>query len=180
MVNYEKGEYIWAKSFIKSPKKKVQSRYLTEPLEVIKDFGYAILVKNHLGIVTKLHKNNVKKYTPRNLELYNALPFKFKLKLGSNFDSKELNKYFDELQKEEPEKIELLEPKTDPKAKNISDPATKTSDDEVDTDSDEEDKLEKSKGDPYETKAPNDLQTKARQPNVPFHMNLRDRKVRFN
>ena len=180
MVNYEKGEYIWAKSFIKSPKKKVQSRYLTEPLEVIKDFGYAILVKNHLGIVTKLHKNNVKKYTPRNLELYNALPFKFKLKLGSNFDSKELNKYFDELQKEEPEKIELLEPKIDPKAKNISDPATKTSEDEVDTDSDEEDKLEKSKGDPYETRAPNDLQTKARQPNVPFHMNLRDRKVRFN
>jgi len=89
LVNYEKGEFIWAKNFVKSPKKKVQSRYLTEPLEVIKDFGYAVLAKNHLGIITKLHKNNIKKYNPRNLELYNALPLKFKLKLTSKFDSKE-------------------------------------------------------------------------------------------
>ena len=101
MVNYEKGDFIWARNYVKSPKQKIQTRYLTEPLEVVKDFGYALLAKNHLGVVLKLHKNNVKRYYPRNLELYNALPFRFKLKLGSSFDQKDLHKYYDQLHKEE-------------------------------------------------------------------------------
>ena len=109
MVNYEKGDFIWARNYVKSPKQKIQTRYLTEPLEVVKDFGYALLAKNHLGVVLKLHKNNVKRYYPRNLELYNALPLKFKLKLGSSFDQKDLHKYYDQLHKEEenPPSIEL-------------------------------------------------------------------------
>jgi len=101
MVDYKVGDFIWARNYTKSPKQKIQTRYLTEPLEVVKDFGYAILAKNHLGIVFKLHKNNVKKYFPRNLELYNALPLKLKLKLGSTFDQKDLHKYYDDLHKEE-------------------------------------------------------------------------------
>jgi hypothetical protein len=101
MVEYKKGDFIWARNYTKSPKQKIQTRYLTEPLEVVKDFGYALLAKNHLGIVFKLHKNNVKRYFPRNLELYNALPFKLKLKLGSAFDQKDLHKYYDEINKEE-------------------------------------------------------------------------------
>jgi len=101
MVDYKVGDFIWARNYTKSPKQKIQTRYLTEPLEVVKDFGYALLAKNHLGIVFKLHKNNVKRYFPRNLELYNALPFKLKLKLGSTFDQKDLHKYYDDINKEE-------------------------------------------------------------------------------
>jgi hypothetical protein len=48
-----------------------------------------------------MHKNNVKRCYPRSLELYNALPFKIKLKLGSNFDTKDLHKFYDALNKEE-------------------------------------------------------------------------------
>jgi len=175
MVNYDKGEFVWAKNFTKSPKKKVQSRYLTEPLEVIKDFGYAILVRNHLGIVTKLHKNNVKKYTPRNLELYNALPYKFKLKLGSKFDSKELQKYFDDIQKEEQEKIETQVPILIQK----DDKTLIDEENNIDTDSDEEDKKEDNNSKPTSDIEPITTVTGTRQPDVPFHMNLRERRVRF-
>ena len=119
MVQYNKGDFVWARNYVKSPKQKIQTRYLTEPLEVVKDFGYALLAKNHLGVVLKLHKNNVKKYYPRNLELYNALPFKLKLKLGSKFDQKDLHKFYDALDREEADVLskENVEESSDPNSK---------------------------------------------------------------
>jgi hypothetical protein len=170
MVTYEKGEFVWAKNYVKSPKQKIQSRYLIEPLEVVKDFGYALLAKNHLGVVLKLHKNNVKRYYPRDLELYNALPLRLKIKLGSKFDQKDLHKFYDELQKEEGELSELhsvdatLE--VQPTSVNRRQVPDDEKDDIADSDSESESVILDTSNQPESDE-------------LPFHMKLRKRKVQF-
>ena len=180
MVDYEKGDYVWVRNFNKGPKQKIQPRFMTEPFEVIKDFGYAVLLKNYLGIVTQMHKNNVKKYHPRNLELFNALPFKTKLKLGSHFDQKELNKFFDDLNKEEDELIvkEIL-PEPD---KTIIKDQNELLDDESDNDSETEEMNESDLKEFRETRKniPQEIKNSARQPDLPFHMKLRGKRVKFS
>ena len=105
MVNYEIGSYIWAKNFKKSPKMKSSTKFLSPPLEVVKDYGHAILARNSYGIIFKLHKNNVKPCPAQNLELYNALPLKTKLCLGAEFNESDLHKYYNELSKDEEEQV---------------------------------------------------------------------------
>ena len=174
MVEYNKGDFIWAKNYVKSPKQKIQSRYLMEPLEVVKDFGYALLAKNHLGVVLKLHKNNVKRYYPRDLELYNALPFKLKLKLGSKFDPKDLHKFYDQLNKEEEDLT------NDDKVDEISDEilTDKKFDDEIEIDSDDEDlnNVIQAVTKPIVSDKTHNTN---KEPLLPFHMRLRNRKVQF-
>ena len=150
---------------------------MTEPFEVIKDFGYAVLLKNYLGIVTQMHKNNVKKYHPRNLELYNALPFKIKLKLGSKFDQKELNKFFDELNRQEDELItkEVVVNNEE----TLKDPINEV-DSESDNDSETEEIINEIPSEPKSVNAKNTEKTNVKLPNLPFHMKLRDRKVKFS
>ena len=148
---------------------------MTEPFEVIKDFGYAVLLQNYLGIVTQMHKNNVKRYHPRNLELFNALPFNIKVKLGSRFDQKELNKFFDELNKQEDELIvqEVVEV-TNPD--EVVDPIP-----EVDSESDDDSETEEMANilsPQLDSRAQANFNP--RQPDLPFHMKLRDRKVKFS
>ena len=82
MIDYQTGQFIWAKNFTKIPKMKMKTKYLTEPLEVVKDFGHAVLAKNYSGIIFKLHKDNIKRYNAESLELYNALPFKTKMRFN--------------------------------------------------------------------------------------------------
>jgi len=94
MVYYNPGDFVWAKNFVPAPKMKMRTRYLTEPLEVLKDYGKAILAKNHLGIIYKLHKDNVKRYNAENIELYLALPLKTRIKLGAHFNEKDLQDYY--------------------------------------------------------------------------------------
>ena len=173
MVEYNKGDFIWARNYVKSPKQKIQSRYLMEPLEIVKDFGYALLAKNHLGVVLKLHKNNVKRYYPRDLELYNALPFRIKIKLGSKFDQKDLHKYYDQLHKEEEDLIESYD-NNDSNEKLID----KKFDDEVELDSDDEE-LDEAIAAISNTTNNNKTNGSPGEPNLPFHMRLRNRKVQF-
>jgi len=174
MVEYNKGDFIWAKNYVKSPKQKIQSRYLMEPLEVVKDFGYALLAKNHLGVVLKLHKNNVKRYYPRDLELYNALPFKLKLKLGSKFDPKDLHKFYDQLNKEEEDLT------NNDNVDEISDEilTDKKFDDEIEIDSDDEDlnNVIQAVTKPIVSEKTHNTN---KEPLLPFHMRLRNRKVQF-
>ena len=96
MIDYQPGQFIWAKNFTKIPKMKMKTKYLTEPLEVVKDFGHAVLAKNYSGIIFKLHKDNIKCYNAESLELYNALPFKTKMRLGAKFSAQSLDQYFNE------------------------------------------------------------------------------------
>ncbi len=170
MIMYEKGEFVWAKNYVKSPKQKIQSRYLIEPLEVVKDFGYALLAKNHLGVVLKLHKNNVKRYYPRDLELYNTLPLRLKIKLGSKFDQKDLHKFYDELQKEEGELSELhsvdATPEVQPTSVNRGQVPDDEKDDIADSDSESESVILDTSNQPESDE-------------LPFHMKLRKRKVQF-
>jgi len=198
MVEFKKGEFVWARNFTKSPKQKIQTKYLTEPLEVVKDFGYALLAKNHLGVVFKIHKNNVKRYYPRNLELYNALPFKIKLKLGSNFDTKDLHKFYDALTKEEDLIDELVEKETLSNEESKQNVHTELPINEFDSDneSDDDDELRhmlsnvidknveqktvensKALGSTVENISP-EKRAGAKTPSLPFHMKLRN-KVRF-
>jgi len=198
MVEYKKGEFVWARNFTKSPKQKIQTKYLTEPLEVVKDFGYALLAKNHLGVVFKIHKNNVKRYYPRNLELYNALPFKIKLKLGSNFDTKDLHKFYDALTKEEDLIDELVEKEILSNEESKQNVHTELPINEFDSDneSDDDDELRhmlsnvidknveqktvensKALGSTVENISP-EKRAGAKTPSLPFHMKLRN-KVRF-
>ena len=173
MADYQKGDYVWVRNFNKGPKQKIQPRFMTEPFEVIKDFGYAVLLRNYLGIVTQMHKNNVKRYHPRNLELFNALPFNIKLKLGSRFDQKELNKFFDELNKQEDEPIikEVVDNNNPEVVKDHKSEGDSESDDDSET---EEFSL------PKESEKPTLVNPNSRSPDLPFHMKLRDRKVKFS
>ncbi len=179
MVNYNQGDYVWVRNFNKGPKQKIQPRFMTEPFQVVKDYGYALLLRNHLGIVTQMHKNNVRKYHPRNLELYNALPFRIKLKLGSQFNQKELHKFFDELNKEEDELITKNNDdgnpieNINPDRSKIEESGLNSDESESEDSGDENDKVE---GNNLQNK---EKRNKIREPNLPFHMNLRKRKVKF-
>ena len=179
MVNYEKGDFVWARNFTKAPKMKMQSKYLSEPMEVLKDFGHAILVKNYYGIVIKLHKNNVKLYPPQNLELYQALPFKTKLQLGAKFNEKDLQNYFNDLTKEEEEivskEIENLDIFT-PQSNNPETVDPFFDDEDSDLDSQDEQPNEET---PFLIN--NNITGGKKYPKLPdqpLHMNLR-KKVRF-
>jgi hypothetical protein len=190
MVNYEKGSFVWAKNFTKIPKMKMKTKYLTEPLEVVKDFGHAILAKNYAGIILKLHKDNVKRYTPENLELYNALPYKTKMRLGGKFNSKDLQNYFNEINKEE-----TLPAITD---KNLDQlpfddfqvPQIIVTNENDDVNLDEEDdddeappQLPSTRVDPNpltpNQPEPQQPSSNPRIPDQPLHMSLRPRKVTF-
>jgi hypothetical protein len=153
---------------------------MTEPFEVIKDYGHAVLLRNYLGIVTQMHKNNVKHYHPRNLEMYNALPFKVRLKLGSQFNSRELHKFFDELNAQEDEAV-VKEKEEDnklnqPEINLIQDP--EMADDESEEDSETEEVVDRTpKGDKQIEKS---NISNPRKPDLPFHMKLRKKKVKFS
>jgi hypothetical protein len=102
---FKPGSYVWIKNFTRIPKQKMNTRFLSEPLIVVRNFDNVLLVKSPLGVVLRIHKNNLKPYYDRDLRLYNALPLKSRLLLGSKFDQKELFKYFDDIAREEPELI---------------------------------------------------------------------------
>jgi hypothetical protein len=194
MVNYKPGDYVWAKNFVPAPKMKMRTRYLTEPLEVLKDYGRTILAKNHLGIVYKLHKDNVKKYEAENIELYLALPLKIRVKLGAKFNEKDLHNYYNLVNSEKDEPI-LSDPKLeseniDPVPNNENLNKTEI-DQNIDDDYDDDDDImlpssEHTRKVPLEPFVkiidPNPAIIVPRKPKVPdqpLHMNLRSRKVRF-
>ncbi len=169
---YQKGDFVLAKNFTKSPKMKMRSKYMTEPLEVVKDFGYAILAQNNLGVIFKLHKNNIKFYPQRNLEMFNALPLKIQLQLNGKFDGKDLEKYYNELNKEEAEIIipnQILH-----EGKNENTKIVPNSDEVIDSDESEVDSDDERID--VENNLP-ELKIKAssRRPDQPLHMNLRKR-----
>jgi hypothetical protein len=176
-VEYKKGEYVWVRNFNKGPKQKIQPRFMTEPFEVVKDYGHAVLLRNYLGIVTQMHKNNVKHYHPRNLEMYNALPFKVRLKLGSHFNSKELHKFFDELNAQEDEAVvKEKEEDNKPEIDLIKD--FEMVDDESEEDSETEEVVDKTPKGGKQIEHINT--TNPREPDLPFHMKLRKKKVKFS
>jgi len=184
MVEYNKGDFVWVRNFNKGPKLKIQPRFMTEPFEVIKDFGHAVLLRNHLGIITQMHKNNVRKYHSRNLELYNSLPLKTKIKLGSQFNLKELHKFFDDLNKQEDELI-IRDDNPDENVDKLT-PTNKTNGEVNDSESDDDSETEEmvvdvndyvdNKSSPLTNR---DIKRATKLPDLPFHMKLRERKVKF-
>jgi len=184
MVEYNKGDFVWVRNFNKGPKLKIQPRFMTEPFEVIKDFGHAVLLRNHLGIITQMHKNNVRKYHSRNLELYNSLPLKTKIKLGSQFNLKELHKFFDDLNKQEDELI-IRDDSPDENVDKLT-PTNKINGEVNDSESDDDSETEEmvvdindyvdNKSSPLTNR---DIKQATKLPDLPFHMKLRERKVKF-
>jgi hypothetical protein len=138
MVFYKPGDFVWAKNFVPAPKMKMRTRYLTEPLEVLKDYGRAILAKNHLGVIYKLHKDNVKKYNAENIELYLALPLKTRIKLGAQFNEKDLQTYYNLVNNEADEPISAEDKNSEEMATSTTD-ETNSSDNSVIYDDDDDD-----------------------------------------
>jgi hypothetical protein len=122
-----------------------------------------------------MHKNNVKKYHPRSLELYNTLPFKTKLKLGPQFNQKELHKFFDELNKQEDELVlrDDLNDEFSHETKDEFQNSLKDLSDESDVESDTDEVKINLEPKPL-------AKSKPRSPDLPFHMKLRDKKVKFS
>ena len=193
MINYNPGDYVWAKNFTPAPKMKMRTRYLTEPLEVLKDYGRALLVKNHLGVILKLHKDNVKRCEKENLELYLALPLKIRHMLGAQFNEMDLQKYYNLVNVEQSEPI-LSKDSVDQVPNNIDVNVNveKEHSPQLDLeDLDDDDDLlvpisEKTRPLSLEPiievnePEPERVKQGPKVPDQPLHMNLRSRKVRFS
>jgi len=194
MIIYKPGDYVWAKNFVPAPKMKMRTRYLTEPLEVLKDYGRAILAKNHLGIIYKLHKDNVKKYNAENIELYLALPLKTRVKLGAHFNEKDLQSYYNLVNTELDEPISTdkqneidvsVQIDKESEVNNLTD--DDESDEDIEDESDEllptsEQKSDKSNKNPLEPlirilNPPSEktVPKNPKKPDQPLHMRLRNR-----
>ena len=173
MVFYKPGDFVWAKNFVPAPKMKMRTRYLTEPLEVLKDYGRAILAKNHLGVIYKLHKDNVKKYNAENIELYLALPLRTRIKLGAQFNEKDLQNYYNLVNNEVDEPISAEDKSSEEKEMPTTD-ETNSSGNSVIYDDDEDDEdLEDEDDDilPSSEKAgkiPSDLSVRRKNPLEPL------------
>lgn len=157
---------------------KVRASYLSEPLQVVKDYGHAILASANLGTIVKIHKDNAKPYPARNLELYNSLPLSIKLKLGAKFNENELHKYINEATNYTEPQDEIIDDINKPKNPTVdlgSNP-TAIAENEIDSDSDSDSDDSDLETEQIQTGlklGPNVFSNKPfnpRKPNQPLHM----------
>ncbi len=84
------GTAIYLKSHRVRNKKKTSPRYLHLPMTVIHDFGNVVSAKNFAGIISVVHKTNLKVAQERDVELFDSLPVQAKLIMGEPFTHAEV------------------------------------------------------------------------------------------
>ena len=93
MTYIRPGTAVYIKDFRR--KNKMNPRFLTAPLVVLHDYGQAILVKNSMGIISVVHKANVKVAREREQAQFDALPIKVKALLGEPFTYQEVQEAYE-------------------------------------------------------------------------------------
>ncbi len=85
------GSLVHLKIFRTRHKKKTQPRFLAAPVTVLHDYGQVLMVKNMVGIVSLVHKSNIKVARERDAQLFRNLPLKVKALLGEPYTFEEIS-----------------------------------------------------------------------------------------
>ncbi len=71
-------------------RKKTHPRFMHLPVTVVHDYGSVVSTKNHAGIISLVHKSNLKVAHERDVRLYESLPVQAKLIMGEPFSHEEV------------------------------------------------------------------------------------------
>ena len=146
IVKMAVGTFCYLKDYSKHVYPKLHAKYYRAPFLIIKEYPSACLIKNIRGQVFIEHKNNLKRVTPRKLELYNNLPAEIKLRIGDAISYEDLAKFFEngklpeffEENEPEPTKPKTRSQKIRPENDTLDFPLTKLDFDKMEIHSDEE------------------------------------------
>ena len=75
-------------------KPKMKQKYYPVPRQVLREWPQAVLLRDHWGVTTIAHKDNIRPCSPREAELFQNLPLKVKQAVGSPFSEEDLNEGF--------------------------------------------------------------------------------------
>ena len=88
--------WVYHLDFRPKEHQKVHPRYHSTPMQVVREYPSALILKTFDQRIVKVSKDNVKRCHERSLDLFHDLPLATKFQVGDAFTYEEFNQYIDE------------------------------------------------------------------------------------